>query len=641
MNKKILLLVLPFLAFIVLSGCTARPFCGNKACELGEKEPESPFYCRLDCAEKPAAGTATGEQAVEKPAGEAAPAEEQAAEEQPSVEQTPEEAIKETPTTPTPTQPAAGASGTTGGTATGGVNGINQPPTTQQPPVQQPTQPQPVTPTPQPPTARINADKTSGTAALTVNFNGTGSTAAAGTIVKYEWDFENNGLFDANSPTTAKSFNSPGIYSVILKVTDSNGLTDTETIIILVSQAAQPPTARIGTDKNSGNAPVTVNFNAANSTAANGATITKYEWDFTNDGVFDSNGSTASYSFSNDGTFANVLKVTDSKGLTDTETIIITVSAAQQQVYKQTRKTCSNPDTTCGLMNVIARLYNYCWDYDCSGTTLPLYPKLSQPQKPADFWADITNAPLASGNVHVMVVFLYTISQMPEDKIAVFKAGEANTDSFNYAAKWFEDQAIKYGVNLNVTVHFTDMQFMVPDEYVIHTYQESISKNITKYVKENLGYDANYDVIVPLYYSPEYFSFANHVSANDAFELFANGAGLYPSSETFAHELAHLFGATDKGTCWYDTSSADCIYAKQNGIGCWIESDNPSEKGKDLMCHRVPFYEGGSWWFRNPPLNELIVIDATVKEFGWYDFDSDGILEVNDPCRYQFVQGPC
>lgn len=655
MHKKILLISIALFALLVLSGCVEKPVCGNQACELGEKEPESPFYCQTDCIEKPAAET-TGEPPIKMPAGEEAVIGQPSAEEQPAGETT-QQPTQEQPVEEIQQpseQPTGGAvGGTAGGTAIGGVNGISQPPTTQQPPVQQPTQPQTVTPMPQAPTANINADKTSGNAPLTVNLSGTGSTDTDGNIVKYEWDFESNGIFDANGSTVAKSFSNAGIYTIILKVTDNQGLTGTKTISINVSQAAQPPTARISTDKNSGNAPLTVNFNAASSTAVNGATITKYEWDFTNNSVFDSNGSTASYLFSNAGTFTTVLKVTDSKGLTDTETITITVSAAQQQVYKQVRKTCSNPDTTCGLMNVIARLYNHCWDYDCSFTaTLSPYPKLTSSQKPADFWADLTDAPLASETVNIIVVWLYAYEQLPQDKINILKASENDERSFNYSAKWFKAQAQKYGVNLNINVYFSDVQYKVPDEYIIDSYAKAMSNNLTKYVKDNFPqYAGNYDVIVPFYYSSTPISYSHHVSSRNSFELFSVKYAVdaynpsfdtteYSYSASFAHELAHIFGATDKYTC-QNTASAECTNAKANGIGCWIESDNPSEKGKDLMCHRVPFYEGGQWWFTTPSLAELIAISETAKELGWYDFDNDGILEVNDPCRYQFVIGPC
>ena len=79
-----------------------------------------------------------------------------------------------------------------------------------------------------PPTARLRG---SGCAPEPVTLDGCASHAnePGATIVKYEWDFENDGTYDRDTGTTCTTiytWTTPGSYPVKLRVTDSNGLTD-------------------------------------------------------------------------------------------------------------------------------------------------------------------------------------------------------------------------------------------------------------------------------------------------------------------------------------------------------------------------------------------------------------------------------
>ncbi len=68
-----------------------------------------------------------------------------------------------------------------------------------------------------------------------------------GTIVKYEWDFDADGTWDATTtgPTVSHAFDKPGNRRVLLRVTDHSGLTATDRTHVMVRMDAFPPVAVI------------------------------------------------------------------------------------------------------------------------------------------------------------------------------------------------------------------------------------------------------------------------------------------------------------------------------------------------------------------------------------------------------------
>ncbi len=74
----------------------------------------------------------------------------------------------------------------------------------------------------------------------TVNFDGTGSTAAAGfSITSYEWDFQ-DGSDPVGGATASHSFGEPGEYVVSLLVTDDNGCESTSPVDVRVWVSTTP-----------------------------------------------------------------------------------------------------------------------------------------------------------------------------------------------------------------------------------------------------------------------------------------------------------------------------------------------------------------------------------------------------------------
>jgi uncharacterized repeat protein (TIGR01451 family) len=94
----------------------------------------------------------------------------------------------------------------------------------------------------QPPTAAPVATPTSGSAPLTVAFDGTASTDPEGGTLAYAWDFNGDGTDDATTATASYSYQSSGTYLARLRVTDPGGLSDSKTVAITVDNTPPVPT---------------------------------------------------------------------------------------------------------------------------------------------------------------------------------------------------------------------------------------------------------------------------------------------------------------------------------------------------------------------------------------------------------------
>ena len=171
------------------------------------------------------------------------------------------------------------------------------------------------------PVARASANPTSGTAPLEVSFNGSSSTDDHG-VTSYSWNFKDGSSSNNTNPT--HTFTDPGTYTVELTVSDENGLTNKDTVTITVNAPQNSaPNAAASASVTEGDAPLQVNFSASNSTDDNG--IVSYHWQFPGSSSSSEN---ASYTFNSPGVYNITLTVTDAAGLSDSDSISITVNQA-------------------------------------------------------------------------------------------------------------------------------------------------------------------------------------------------------------------------------------------------------------------------------------------------------------------------
>ena len=149
-----------------------------------------------------------------------------------------------------------------------------------------------------------------------VEFNGSGS---KGSGLSFSWDFGDGDTGTGVRPT--HTYTITGTYQVILTVTDASNNTDKDTTQVTISNR---PVADAG-GPYSGQANQSISFDGSGSTDSDGS-IASYSWDF-GDGTTGS-GVTPIHTYTSSGVYEVILTVTDDVGLTDKDTVQVTVDPA-------------------------------------------------------------------------------------------------------------------------------------------------------------------------------------------------------------------------------------------------------------------------------------------------------------------------
>ncbi|MCC7477874.1 PKD domain-containing protein [bacterium] len=188
------------------------------------------------------------------------------------------------------------------------------------------------------PSAVLLASQSSGFKPLLVSFDGSSSTDPGGSIVNYEWDFDNDTIYgetgaeaDANGLAGVDVlFSDPGSYRIRLRVTDDDGATASDSKLISVTNS--PPLAALSADVSSGDAPLLVQLDASGSTDPGGS-IANYRWDFDSDGLFSNSTEEQTaegqavpdpYTYTAAGIYNASVEVTDDNGAVDTASLALT-----------------------------------------------------------------------------------------------------------------------------------------------------------------------------------------------------------------------------------------------------------------------------------------------------------------------------
>ncbi len=193
-----------------------------------------------------------------------------------------------------------------------------------------------------PPQPALTVSPRTPTAEEPTTLSANGSRDPNGDTLQYEWDLDGDGEVEATGETVDRTFPA-GDRTVTLTVSDGV-VNRTVTRTITVREGDTVPTARVRVDETT-TEPVTVEagttlqFDARNSTVADGRSVVSYEWSFgdgdTASGTTDSPAAVVTHAYRSPGTYEVTLTVTDSAGLTDTVTRRVEVTAPETPVVTE------------------------------------------------------------------------------------------------------------------------------------------------------------------------------------------------------------------------------------------------------------------------------------------------------------------
>jgi PKD repeat protein len=182
------------------------------------------------------------------------------------------------------------------------------------------------------PTARLSFSPESPAINTPVYFDASASCAGAGPcsstagLVAFDWTFGDGSQATGERPT--KNFAAPGVYTVVLKVTNDRGLSASTTTTVTVGPGT-PPTASFVFSPTAPLVGQMVVFNAEAARAAPGRQIVDYGWEWGDDtpgrngpGVVQTG-----HAFEVEGTYVVVLTVVDDVGQRSTATQTVTVGS--------------------------------------------------------------------------------------------------------------------------------------------------------------------------------------------------------------------------------------------------------------------------------------------------------------------------
>ena len=227
------------------------------------------------------------------------------------------------------------------------------------------------------PHAAISITPSSPFSLVNATLDASGAFDPDGTIVRYEWDLDGDGTFEtdaSNIPTIQRLFGTSGPRTVGVLVTDDSGATAVATQSIVVQNRA--PTADFGLQATPAIVGASTVLDAGLSVDLDG-TITNHEWDWDNDGTYDTGSSgspTITHVFPASGTYTVGLRVTDNSGdsATTTHDVVATqapvaVLGATPQVTRPGALVTFDPAGSADP-DILGSIATYGWDFDGDGT---------------------------------------------------------------------------------------------------------------------------------------------------------------------------------------------------------------------------------------------------------------------------------
>ena len=173
------------------------------------------------------------------------------------------------------------------------------------------------------PTAVANAVPDNAVPGAPVEFSSRGSFhPLSGESLTFSWDFGDGSTSSNENPVHA--YSAPGTYIAVLRVVDSRGFVDADTVVMTVAEPSEPMTveASVISEEPQGCVPEPcyIKFQA---TATGGVPPYTFMWDF-GDGSTGTSES-PSHDYLNPGSFNVTVTVTDGSGATASDSLLVEV----------------------------------------------------------------------------------------------------------------------------------------------------------------------------------------------------------------------------------------------------------------------------------------------------------------------------
>ncbi len=187
------------------------------------------------------------------------------------------------------------------------------------------------------PQAKISISTDNGFAPLQVDFTGDESSDPdEGDQLTYSWDFNGDGVEDANTPNTTYIYEIEGKYIATLTVSDQDSLASTTQVAITVGKKGEgnnnTPLAEILVSTDNGFAPLQVDFTGDESSDPDEGDELTYSWDFDGDGIEDANTPNTTFVYEKEGIFIATLTVSDQDSLSSKSQVTITVGNTSPEI---------------------------------------------------------------------------------------------------------------------------------------------------------------------------------------------------------------------------------------------------------------------------------------------------------------------
>jgi hypothetical protein len=204
-----------------------------------------------------------------------------------------------------------------------------------------------------------------------LTFNGNGSSDNVG-IINFTWTFMDDSPVILYGAKPTHPFDNPGVFVVMLKVTDAAGNRGTDTVTVKVNDILAP-VANAGLDQTIDEDTLWT-FNANGS--SDNAGIVNYAWTFLDIAPVTLYGGKPTYLFDNPGVFIVTLNVTDAAGNWATDTMNVTVNdimapdadAGSNQTLDQGTEVMFNASGSSDNVGIV----NYTWTL-MAGAPFALY----------------------------------------------------------------------------------------------------------------------------------------------------------------------------------------------------------------------------------------------------------------------------